>query len=103
MHCVDLRLTHCVDPRLGLCVTLLAAVASGFKIRLHKYLTLHPEVTDIILASVSHPFVNLRCLNLDRVSTPEELGTNMHNKNNRSREKLHTTTNGSMILGKAIF
>ena len=52
----DLRLRHCMP--------LLAAVVSGFNARFGHYLSLSPEVTDAVLASVSHPYFKLRWISL---------------------------------------
>lgn len=52
----DLRLMHCMP--------LLAAVVSGFKARFQKHLSLSHEVTDAVLATVSHPYFKLRWLTL---------------------------------------
>ena len=52
------------DIELRLCRPLLAAVVSGFKIRFSKFLSLDPEVTDAVIASVSHPYFKLRWIAL---------------------------------------
>ena len=48
------------DIGLRVCRPLLAAVVSGFKTRFSKFLSLDPEVTDAVMASVSHPYFKLR-------------------------------------------
>lgn len=63
------RLTAVDESKLRYCVPLITAVTSGFRNRFGKYLSLDPEVTDAIMASVSHPFFKLRWLSLAESSS----------------------------------
>lgn len=46
------------------CMPLLTAVVTGFNTRFNQFLMLSPEVTDAVLASVSHPYFKLRWISL---------------------------------------
>ena len=54
--------THAL--RLNHSMPWLAAVASGFNDRFGKYLSLRPEVTNAVMAIVTHPYFELRWVTL---------------------------------------
>jgi hypothetical protein len=62
----DLMLMHCM--------LLLAGVLSGSKTRFDKHLSLDPEVTGTVIASVSHPLFKLRLINLVKAEADGRTG-----------------------------
>ena len=60
----SLKTNNVNDLRMRHCGPLLSAVVSGFKRRFEKYLNLEAEITDAVLATVSHPFFKLRWISL---------------------------------------
>jgi hypothetical protein len=75
----DLTNDELNELRLRYCMPLLNAVVSGYERRFQKFLDLDPEITDSILACVSHPYFKLRWVPLLKGRNAEDLKAELQN------------------------
>ena len=52
------------ESQMRYCMPRIQAVATGSRSRFDSYLGLHPEVNDVIMVAISHPFFKLRCFSI---------------------------------------